>query len=120
MKKLFVIFFIALMLQSCFGQDLKIELINKTGFDIDSAAICDLPIGLFKKDSTITVELNQILMQDHSIMGFPEGNIKGKKRHPLVWECGTGAKSITNGSYSFDIIMVEDKNGYQLYYRRKL
>jgi hypothetical protein len=120
MKTLIIIVFGFLLNQNSFGQNLKIELTNKTGFDIDSVAIGSKYVGLLKKNTSIIVESNRIAMQGGSIMGFPKGSIKGKKRHPQILECATGMKSITKGNYSFDIVMNENRTGYQLYYKRKL
>mgnify|MGYP006180002051 CR=1 FL=1 len=120
MKRL-ILFYIGIVFsQNCVGQDLKIEFINKTGVDIDSVAIYDQYIGLFKKDSSFTIETSEIILQDHSIIGLPQGYIKGKKRYPKVIECLSGTKSrISSGHLIFEIVMIEDKNGYQLYFKRK-
>lgn len=81
MKRLLLIFIGILFYQNCIGQDLKIKLTNKTGFDIDSVAISNRYIGLLKKDSSITVECNAITMERGFIMELPKGTIKRKKRH---------------------------------------
>lgn len=120
MKKLILIALGILFYQNSFGQNLNIELTNKTGVDIDSVAIGSRYIGLLKDNNSIAVEINEIAMQGGSIMGFPQGCIKGKKRNPQIWECATGMRGVTSGSYKYDIVMIEDSKGYQLYYNRKL
>ena len=118
MKKLILFAFGILLHQNTFGQNLKIELTNKTGVDIDSVAIGSKYIGLLKNASSITAEIEGMALQNGSIIGFPQGYIKGKKRNRQEWECATGTRSVTSGNYSFDIIMIENSTGYQLYYKR--
>ena len=119
MKTLILFILGILTYRNSFEQNLKIELTNKTGFDIDSVALCSKYVGLLKKDSSVTIQCDEIIMQDESIMGFPNGNIKDKKRLPLIWECATGSKTINRGNYSFNIFISENGNKYQLYYSKK-
>ena len=119
MKTFILFFFGILSYMKGFEQNLKIELTNKTGFDIDSVALCTNYVGLLKKDSSVTIQCDEIIMQDERIMGFPNGSIKGMKRNPRIWKCATKKKTIYSGHYNFDIVMADNKNGYQLYYRKK-
>ena len=72
MRNLLSIAFAVLFCQNISGQKVKIELTNKTGFDIDSLAISCKYIGLLKKDSSIIVECNEISIQSGMIMLFPK------------------------------------------------
>jgi hypothetical protein len=121
MKRVILFFIGILFYQNCFSQDLKIELINKTAFEIDSIAICKQYIGLLKKDSSIIVESNGIALRDGRIDGLNQGYIKGKKLNPQIIECLNGQTyKIESGHLTCEIIMIEDKYGCRLYYNLKL
>jgi len=103
-----------------FGQNLKIELFNKTGFDLDSVLIGDKYVGSIKKDASIIItDCNELTMQDGLPYGLPHGTVKGRKRdrRSLVF-CGTGCKNVSTGQYKFDITLNETENGYTLSWHR--
>ena len=120
MRNSILIAFAALFCQNISGQNLKIELVNKTGFDIDSLAISCKYIGLLKKDSSITLECEKISIQSGMILLFPTGFIKGKKSERQILQCGTGITSVSDGNYVFDIGMIENIAGFQLYNKRQV
>ena len=72
MRNSILIAFAVLFCQNISGQNLKIELVNKTGFDIDSLTVSCKYIGLLKKDSSIILECDKISIQSGMIMLFPK------------------------------------------------
>lgn len=121
MKKLVIFLIGVLFYQNSLAQNLKLEVINKTKFDIDSIAIYDQHIGLLKKESSVIIESNGIILRDGLIMGLKEGYIKGKKRYPTAIECLNGNKTkIETGHLILEITMIEDRNGYWLHFEPKL
>ena len=107
------IFFLS---SDCFCQTVKVELFNRTHFDLDSVKIDNYYVGFIKKDSSIIIQkLTSIVMEDILPFWPPCGIIKEKNRSvKLVGLCGTGKRDETMGEYKFDIIYREDDDGYRL------
>lgn len=119
MKTITLLFFLLIGFKSCFAQHLKIELFNKTGYDLDSVSIGNEGFVKIKKDSSAVING----CKDLSIMGgLPIGTANGriyeKKRDArFIGICGTGNKRVHKGYLKFDIIMVDGENGYRLFYQ---
>ena len=119
MKTTLLLFFVLSVSKISFGQHLKIELFNKTGYNLDSVSIGTEGIVKIKKDSSAVIHG----CKDLSMMGgLPIGNANGKiyekKRDTrFIGICGTGNKSVHKGHFQFDIIMVDSENGYRLFYQ---
>src|ERR1700757_679054 len=108
MKKIILITSCVLITNYCIAQKLKITLHNKTGYEIDSVVFCNQKIGLLKKDTTITLlNIKYLVKQDGYFQTRVFCYIKGKQRNKNdinTGHCGTGAESIEEGHYSFDIL----------------
>ncbi len=119
MKTVTLIFFLLIGFKSGFSQHLKIELFNKTGYDLDSVSMGNEGFEKIKKDSSAVIHNCKEL----SIMGgLPIGTANGKIHEKkcdrrFVGICGTGNKTVRKGHFQFDIIMVDGENGYRLFYR---
>lgn len=117
--KIFISFLISLVFYNAdYAQNLKIEIFNKTSYDIDSLVIDDIYVGSIKKGQKFLVlECKEITIQDRLPYGFPDGVIKNKKRTTeLFGLCGTGRTSVTTGHFKFDITVTENENGYRLFW----
>jgi len=119
MKTTLLLFFSLSVSQISFGQHLKIELFNKTGYDLDSVSIGNEGFVKIKKDSSAVIHG----CKDLSMMGgLPIGTANGRiheKKHDkrFIGICGTGNKTVRKGYFQFDIIMVDGENGYRLFYQ---
>ena len=107
-----------LFYQIGFGQNLQIELFNKTGYDLDSISIGDNYVGPIKSGgSYVMLDCKKIIMQDGLPYSLPVGTIKKKKRNTeLLGFCGTGRTDISNGNFKFNITVTENEFGYRLFW----
>ncbi len=119
MKTLLFFFFLLSVSQMSFGQHLKIELFNKTGYDLDSVSIGNEGFVKIKKDSSVVIRnCKEIAMMGGLPIGTANGKIYEKKRDArFIGICGTGNKRVRKGYFKFDIIMVDGENGYRLFYQ---
>jgi len=103
---------------SLLGQNLKLKIYNKTGFDLDSVVVGEKYIGVIKKAASVEIlDCKEISMQGNIIFGFPAGFVKNKKKNPeQLLLCGTGVTSVSKGKFKFDLIMEENEFGYRLYW----
>lgn len=118
MKKIILFVFTFLFCQINYGQNLKIKIFNKTGFDIDSVSIGSKYIGAIKKGSSVKIlDCNEIILQDGIPYGLPGGIILNETTNTeLIGLCGTGRKTITRGYYKFDITAYKNEFGYRLFW----
>lgn len=119
MKTTVLFFFLLSVSQISFGQHLKIELFNKTGYNLDSVSIGNEGFVKLKKDSSVVIHgIKEISMMGGLPIGTANGKIYEKKRDArFLGICGTGNKSVRKGYFKFDIIMVDGENGYRLFYQ---
>lgn len=119
MKTTILFFFLLSVSQISFGQHLKIELFNKTGYNLDSVSIGNEGFVTIKKDSSAVIHgIKEISMMGALPIGTANGKIYEKKRDArFLGICGTGNKSVRKGYFKFDIIMVDGENGYRLFYQ---
>ena len=119
MKTTILFFFLLSVSQISFGQHLKIELFNKTGYNLDSVSIGNEGFVTIKKDSSAVIYgIKEISMMGALPIGTANGKIYEKKRDArFLGICGTGNKSVRKGYFKFDIIMVDGENGYRLFYQ---
>ena len=112
--------FIFIITNNGFAQKLKIEIFNKTEFDLDSVEINDIYIGSIKKDSSLLiVNLEELKIQDGLPFGLPYGIIRDKKRYGGFFGfCGTGLTTVNKGKFKFDIIIREREGAYILYWEK--
>ncbi len=102
-----------------FFQNLKIEIFNRTNYDIDSLNIADNFFHIKKGTSLFIENCKSISIQAGLPFGLPEAKIKGKNRDDSRWDfCGTGVKKIKRGKYKFDIMIMEDGSSYTLYWEQ--
>jgi len=101
---------------NCFGQKLKIEIFNKTGFDLDSIKVQGKYIGSIKKNSSIVLsDFMKFKIQDGLPFGFPYGVIVGEKTYKGFYGlCGTGMKTVKRGKFRFNLICKERETGKEL------
>ena len=79
---------------------LKVEVFNRTGFDLDSVSIEDKYVGIIKKSASVVVtDLKELEMQDNLPFGL-----------------ATGVHAVSEGNYTFDITLHEGEEGYRLYW----
>jgi hypothetical protein len=103
-----------------FAQNLKIEVYNKSGYDLDSLYIGKHYVGKIKKDSMVLVQgIKKLNMQSEWPTIPPRAKIAGK-RVIFLLGCGTKARDVTTGRYKFDIISREDENRLRLYWKKHL
>ena len=119
MKKITLLVLVLISFNSMFAQDLKIELFNKTGYNLDSVFMGNEGFAKIKKDSSVTIHnIKEISLLGGLPIGTANGRIYEKKRDTrLLGICGTGNKTVRKGHLQFDIIMVDGENGYRLLYR---
>jgi hypothetical protein len=101
-----------------FFQNLKLEIYNKTNYDIDSLQIGDEFFNV-KKGTAIHIEnCSSISMQAGIPFGLPIAKIKRRNDGTMLWYlCGTGVKEIKRGRFKFDIEIREDSSSYLLYWK---
>jgi len=101
-----------------FPQDLKIEIFNKTNYDIDSLSFGNSFYPIKKGTSVFIKNCSTISIQSGLPFGIPEAKIKRKNDGVFKWDlCGTGISEITRGHYKFDIAITEDSNSFILYWK---
>ena len=119
MKTTLLFFFLLSVSQISLGQHLKIELFNKTGYDLDSVSIGNEGYVKIKKDSSVVIHsCKELAMMGNLPVGTANGKIYEKKRDVrFIGICGTGNKRVHKGHFQFDVIMVDSDNGYRLFYQ---
>ena len=119
MKAITLIVLLLISINSIFAQRLKIELFNKTGYNLDSVSMGSEGLAKIKKDSSVTIHgIKEISTLGGLPIGIANGRIYEKKRDTrFMGMCGTGNKTVRKGHLQFDIIMVDGENGYRLLYR---
>lgn len=118
MKKTILLLTLLFFLINCNGQELKIQIFNKTGFDVDSIYIGDKVINQIKcNDSIWVLDCKSLVIQDGVAWSYAGGNIKSKTRDKKPpGHCGTGIKTVNSGNYFFDLILIEGENRFRIYY----
>jgi hypothetical protein len=107
-----------LIIQPAIGQQLKIKVYNKTGFDLDSVKIFSTQLlGLKNGDSVWIRGCKELIIANQLPLKNPSGLIFGKKQFPVLSKCGTKSRKIESGFFYFDIILHERADGYQLRWR---
>jgi len=102
-----------------FGQNIQIEVFNKTGYNLDSVSFHHFYLGKIIKDSTFFLSgIDEITMQGDVPLNRPFGLIEGKKRPFNLTPCGTKSKKKKEGSYAFDLFIYETGNEYRLYWKK--
>jgi hypothetical protein len=100
-----------------FTSNLKIEVFNKTSFDIDSLNVNGKFYKIEKQKSLVIKDCQELSIQDNLPFGPPEGIIKNMKSDTTtVFLCGTGVEQIENGNYKFNIEALVEKDYYMLYW----
>lgn len=119
MKTILLFFFLLIGSKFSFAQHLKIELFNKTGYDLDSVSMGNEGFVKIKKDSSAVIHSCKTLsMMGGLPIGTANGRINEKKHDKrFIGICGTGNKTVRKGYFQFDIIMVDGENGYRLFYQ---
>jgi hypothetical protein len=119
MKTITLFFFLLMCSKFSFGQHLKIELFNKTGYDLDSVSIGNEGFVKIKKDSSAVIRgCKELSMMGGLPIGTANGMIYEKKRDArFIGICGTGNKRVHKGYFKFDIIVLDGENGYRLFYQ---
>jgi hypothetical protein len=101
------------------GQNIQIEVFNKTGYDLDSVSFDHFYLGMISKDSTVSLSgIDVITMHGDVPLNRPFGIIEGKKRPFNLTPCGTKSKKKNAGSYAFDLFIYETGNEYRLYWKK--
>jgi hypothetical protein len=100
------------------AQSLRIEIFNRTGYDLDSVYMDYNYVGSIKKDSSVLVlDCKEIVMDSGMPIGRPEGIIKNKvKTSEPQYLCGTEIYSVKEGDFKFDIKIMEEASNYRLYW----
>lgn len=102
------------------GQNIKVVIFNKTGFNLDSVSFNRIYLGNIPKDSTVVLSnLSEIIMQGDVPLHLPFGIIEGKKRPVNLLVCATKSNKKKDGIYMFDILLYERDNEYRLYWRKQ-
>ena len=119
MKAITFLVLLLISFHSSYAQHLKIELFNKTGYNLDSVSMGIEGYAKIKKDSSFTIHsIKEISLLGGLPIGTANGRIYEKKRDTrFMGICGTGNKTVRKGHLQFDIIMVDGENGYRLLYR---
>ena len=118
MKKVILFILILFLSQIIYGQNLRIKLNNKTGFDLDSVSFGEKYYGVIKKDSSIIIfDCTEIKFVDGEYAGRRKGMIIGKvKAERQISRCGThtSEKVETKGYFEFNISLYTAPSGYRL------
>ena len=110
---------LTLMPSMIIGQNIQVEVFNKTGYDLDSVLFDQFYLGKLSNDSTVILSgISEIVMQGDVPLRRPFGLIEGKKRPFNLTPCGTKSKKVKAGSYAFDIFIYETGNEYRLYWKK--
>ncbi|HRG18233.1 MAG TPA: hypothetical protein PLP39_04035 [Flavobacterium lutivivi] len=97
---------------------IKIEVYNKTIYDIDSLNIDNNFYSILKGKSLI-IKCRSLTMQDGLLFGEPRAKIDGlKKSNFKPFICGTGITTVRTGNYVFDIKSMIEKNEYILFWEK--
>jgi hypothetical protein len=101
------------------GQNVDIQVFNKTCYDLDSVSFYHFSLGKISKDSTVSLSgIDEITMQGDVPLHAPFGIIEGKTRPFNLTPCGTKSKKKKAGSYAFDVFIYETGNEYRLYWKK--
>ena len=101
------------------GQNIKIKVFNKTGYNLDSVSFNHFYLGKISKDSTVFFsDIKEITMQGDIPLHRPFGIIEDKKRPHNLTKCGTKSRKVKAGRYAFDIFIYETGNEYRLYWKK--
>jgi len=118
-KFIFQLAILMLIPSMTIGQNINIQVFNKTGYDLDSVSFDHFYLGKISKDSTVFISgISEITMHGDVPLLRPFGIIKGKKRPVNLKECGTKSKKKKSGIYAYDILINESENQYQLYWKK--
>jgi hypothetical protein len=110
---------LTLMPSMIIGQNIQVEVFNKTGYDLDSVLFDQFYLGKLSNDSTVFLSgISEIVMQGDVPLRRPFGLIEGKRRPFNLTPCGTKSKKVKAGSYAFDIFIYETGNEYRLYWKK--
>jgi hypothetical protein len=102
-----------------FFNNLRVEVFNKTSYDLDSLKIDNKFYHIKKGDALLVDNCKSISMQGGLPFGLPQANINGKIKDTFqILLCGTGVEEIKNGQYQFDIVLSEYNNLYRLYWEK--
>ena len=120
MKTVVIFLMTFLFCQILNGQKLRIEIINKTGYDLDSVSIGDKFVGKLKKNAKksvkhckeIEIASGGFLVSDYDAI-IKNKNEDGRFRG----YCGVGLRKITNGRIIFNVTVVENEYGYRLFWK---
>ena len=94
------------------GQNLTVKLYNKTGYDIDSLIVGSTFVGRILKDNaTAFLKFPNFYFDS----GYPyeklKGIIQGESLSQLNWSwCATEHYTKTEGIFTFDLVVVKDKD----------
>ena len=101
------------------GQNINIQVFNKTGYDLDSVSFNHFYLGNISRDSTVFISnIIEITMQGDVPLHRPFGIIEGKNRPLNLAPCGTKSKKKKAGIYAFDLFICETGNEYRLYWKK--
>jgi hypothetical protein len=118
-KFIFQLAILMLIPSMTIGQNINIQVFNKTGYELDSVSFDHFYLGKIKKDSTVFISgISEITIHGDVPLLRPFGIIKGKKRPVNLKECGTKSKKKKSGIYAYDILINESENQYQLYWKK--
>ena len=122
MKKVILFIPLLFLTQIICGQNLRIKLNNRTGFDLDSVSFGDKYFGVIKKDSSIIFfDCPEIKFVDGEYAGKRTGVIVGKvKAERQIIRCGThtSEKVEPKGDFEFNISLYTAPSGYRLLWNK--
>ncbi|GGC93762.1 hypothetical protein GCM10011508_21220 [Flavobacterium lutivivi] len=97
---------------------IKVEVYNKTIFNIDSLNI-DNNFYSIPKGKSLIIKCRSLTLQDGLLFGEPKAKIDGMKKSnfkPFI--CETGITTVRTGDYAFDIKSLVEKNEYILFWEK--
>jgi hypothetical protein len=119
LKILFQLSVLTIIPSLLFGQNIKLTVFNKTGYNLDSVSFGRFQLGKINKDSCVFLsDIDEIIIQGDVPLHRPFGIIKGKRRLFNLSPCSTKSTKKKSGSYAFDIYIYETKKEYRLYWKK--
>lgn len=115
MNRNFFVFFVSLF-TICLNAQVKISLKNTTGKRIDSLMVGGMYLGTLEKDSIKTISCERIACDSEEPILHLSAYI-GKEKIVMdkkAYRCGTFLRTVTDGEYERNLVLVPIANGKNL------
>lgn len=101
------------------SQSLKVQVFNKTGYDLNAVSFGPDALGSILKDSAVVMDsIAELILQGDVPLFRPYGILAGRELPAPPKPCSTHARKVQSGNYVWDIRMYASDNGWRLYWQQ--